>query len=245
MKVAKILSLAALVSGCASAADAQVYSENLVGYINQSFDTGDNYFANQLDNGSDTLSTIFNSGVVPEGSTFTEWNPTTQQFLPASTYDTVNGWSINYSLTCGQGGLLDTPASFVNTFTGSVWLGFQPASGTFTPPLVTGTGLQFLSSYVPVDDAGFYDVVGRDPVNGESVTTLDAATQTYATTTFENGVWDHGAPELGVGEAAFYDLDVVPHAVFAPEPSAANLVATAAAMVLALSGLRRLAKRRA
>lgn len=238
MKIAKILSLTALVGGCVSAAYAQVYSQNIVGYINLPFCGGTNYFANQLDNGyGNTLDTIFNTGVVPEGATFTEWNPATQQFFPTSTYDTVNGWSINYTLTFGQGGWLDTSTLFTNTFTGSVWSGYDATTESFTPPLVTGTGLQFLSCYVPVGDATFYDVVGRDPLNGDSVTLLDAATQAYTTTTFDNGAWNNGAPSLNVGESAFFNLVPV------PEPSATALAASGAAMVLALAGFRRLAKR--
>jgi hypothetical protein len=206
MKIIRILSLAVICS-CVSAADGQaVYSGNIVGYINQPFYTGTNYIANQLANGDDSLNTIFQPGVVPEGATFTEWNPVTQAFLPASTYDTVTGWSLNYTLTYGQGGVFDSPSPFINTFTGSVWPGFDPIHNTFTPPLVTGSGLMMLSCYVPVADATFYDVVGRDPLNGDSVTLLDAATQMYSTTTFTGGSWNNGAPLLDVGESAFFNL---------------------------------------
>jgi hypothetical protein len=241
MKAAKILSLTALVAGCASAAYSQVYSQNIVGYINQSFYAGDNYFANQLSTGDNSLDTIF-TGAVPQGATFTEWDPTAQQFLPISTF-TGTSWSINYSLTYGQGGLLDTPSGFVNTFTGGVWSGFSATTQSFTPPLVTGTGSQLLSCYVPIT-ATFYDVIGRGPANGESVTTLAAATQTYTTTTFSNGVWDNGAPELGVGEAAFFNLDVATPAnlLSIPEPSVTSLAAVGAVTLLAFSTLRRLAK---
>jgi hypothetical protein len=67
-----------------------------------------------------------------------------------------------------------------------------------------------LSCYIPIPDATFYDVVGRDPVDGDSVTLLDAATQTYTTTTFEDGSWNNGDPSLDVGESAFFNLEAVP-----------------------------------
>ena len=210
MKIAKILSVACVIGGCAAVAECQtVYSGNIVGYINQTLSAGDNYIANQLSNSNNTLNAIFQSGVVPEGATFTEWNPATQQLLPTSTYDTANGWSIDYTLTYGQGGLLDAPSTFINTFTGSVWPGFDGINNTFTPPLVTASGSLFLSCYIPISDATFYDVVGRNPQNGESVTMLDAATQIYTTTTFENGVWNNGNPSLNIGEAAFFDLEAI------------------------------------
>jgi hypothetical protein len=219
MKIAKILSLACVIGSCAAVADCQtVYSGNIVGYINQTLYAGDNYIANQLSYSNNTLDAIFQPGVVPEGATYQQWDPGAHEFLPTSTYDTVTGWSINYTLTYGEGGLLDAPSTFINTFIGSVWPGFNGITDTFTPPLVTASGSLFLSCVIPISDATFYDVVGRDPQNGESVTMLDAATQTYTTTTFENGVWYNGNPSLNIGEAVFFDLEPV------PEPSGYSLM---------------------
>jgi hypothetical protein len=154
---------------------------------------------------------------VPQGATFTEWDPAAQHYLPVSVYDNTTGWSINYALTFGEGGLLNTPATFTNVFLGEIWPGFDP-NGPFVPPLVTGQGSFLLSCYIPIDNATFYDVVGRDPQNGESVTLLNASSQIQATTTFQNGVWDNGAPLLNIGEAAFFNL------VSVPEPAAGCLV---------------------
>ncbi|HEV2454197.1 MAG TPA: hypothetical protein VGY98_08050 [Verrucomicrobiae bacterium] len=107
-------------------------------------------------------------------------NPATGRFLPNSTYDTANGWSINYALTYGEGGMLITPAIFTNTFVGNVLAGdpgVNPPSQPFIPALVTGNGLMFLSCTDPIGNATFYDVVGRNPQNGESVTMLDPGTR--------------------------------------------------------------------
>jgi hypothetical protein len=230
MKIAKILALSAFAGMVTSAHSQTVYSQNIVGYINQMLYAGNNYIANQLSTSNNTLNAIFQAGVVPEGATFTEWNPTTDQFLPTSVYDATTGWSINYSLTYGQGGLLDTPSTFQNTFTGSVWPGFEP-NQPFVPPQV-GSGSLFLSCVIPIGDATFYDVVGRDPMNGESVMMLDAATQTYTTTTFEDGVWSNGAPSLDVGEAAFFNLE--PVLVPVPEPATYGLLGVGLVMLVAV-----------
>lgn len=229
MKIAKILALPVFVGMVTSAHCQTIYSQNIVGYINQTLYAGNNYMANQLDNSSDTLSSIFQAGVIPAGTTFTEWDSSANQFLPTSVYDTTTGWSINYSLTYGQGGLLDTPTTFVNTFTGSVWPGFQGPNEPFVPPPV-GSGSLFLSCVIPIGDATFYDVVGRNPLNSESVTILDAATQTYTTTTFEDGVWSNGAPTLDVGEAAFFNLEPVLMPI--PEPATYGLMGVGFAMLL-------------
>ena len=207
-------------------AQAQVFSHNIVGYINQEFYAGKNLMANQLAAGDNTLNTIFQPGV-PEGATFTEWDAATQQYLPASVYDTVTGWSINYELDYGQGGLFTTPSSFVNTFVGSVWPGFSGAS-PFVPPLVTGSGALLLSCVIPIGNATFYDVVGRSPQDGESVTILDGPSQISTTTTFDDGAWNNGAPLLAVGQAAFFNLenlDLNPGSVSVPEPTVNGLAA--------------------
>jgi hypothetical protein len=225
IQLAKIFALPVIAGMVASTASGQIYSQNIVGYINQTLDLGTNYIANQLDNGEgNTLDTLLplsgSSTVVPEGTMFTELNPATGKFLPFSTYDTVNGWSINYALTYGEGAMLITPTSFENTFVGNVLLGdpgIDPSGQTFTPRLVTGTGLMFLSCVDPIGNATFYDVVGRNPQNGEWVTLLNPGTQVYTTTTFENGTWSDGNPELNIGESALYYLEPV------PEPSVACL----------------------
>jgi hypothetical protein len=231
MKLGKILALPFVLGATISAAHAQVYSQNIVGYINQSFSVGDNFIANQLSDSNNTLNAIFSPGSVPEGATFTEWDPTTQQYLPDSAYDTVNGWSINYALTYGQGGLLDSPAAFENTFVGDVWPGFNPPNNPFVPPLVTNVGSLLLSCVIPITNADFYDVVGRDPQNGESVTLLDAETQTYTTTTFEDGAWNNGDPTLDIGESAMFDLEPDVNAV--PEPATYTMLVTGMAMLIA------------
>ena len=195
--------LMSLVIFC-GAVRAQVYSQNVVGYYNLALLPGNNLIANQLGTGNDTLSNLFNSPI-PEGTTFTKWEATLAQFLPLSTYDTNSGWSINYGLTYSEGGELNAPLGFTNTFIGTVWPGFT-FNGPYIPPLVTGTGLQLLSCDLPIGDATFFDIVGRDPNSSESVTTFDALSQTPTTTTFENGVWSNGDPALAVGQAAFFNL---------------------------------------
>jgi len=217
MKMLNLTGLALLLSICLPA-HAQVWSGNVVGYINLDLYSGNNLVANQLASSDDTLNTIFQSGV-PEGSTFTEWNPSTQQYLPASVYDTTSGWSINYSWGYGQGGLFNTPTTFIYTFVGTVWPGFQ-INSPFVPPLVANNGAQLLACVLPIQ-ATYYDVMGRDPQNGDSVTTLDGPSQTSTTTTYDNGAWSDGAPLLNVGQAAVfdssynYDPDLIP----APEPA--------------------------
>ena len=208
---------------------AQVFSQGIVGYINQVLSPGDNLIANQLSNSNNTLDAIFSPNT-PAGTAFTKWDPATLQFLPISTYDTNGGWSINYQLSYGEGGLLHSAVPFTNTFVGSVWSGYS-GQGSYVPPLVTSYGLLLLSCYVPIGPATFYDVVGRAPQNGESVSLLNAAAQYSTVTTFANGTWSNGDPLLNVGQSAFFTLKAV------PEPFSGTLLC---AGLFSLAALRRL-----
>jgi len=221
MKVLPGVQVAMLCCFCL-AAHGQVYSGNIVGYINLELYAGNNLVANQLASSDDTLNTIFQSGV-PEGTTFTEWNASTQQYLPASVYDATTGWSINYSWGYGQGGLLNSPTTFTDTFLGTVWPGYD-FNAPFVPPLVANNGAQLLACVLPIA-ATYYDVMGRDPQNGDSVTTLDGPSQTSITTTFENGTWNNGTPLLTVGQAAIFDdsFNYSADALPAPEPGGLEL----------------------
>ncbi len=206
--------------GLCGRVDAQVYSQNIVGYYNLLIRPGDNFIANQLDNsGGNTLTNLFQSGV-PQGATFTKWDANLVQFLPLSTYDSSSGWSINYDLTFGEGGKLTTSTTFTNVFFGTVGpsLNTSDSGPLFFPPLISGNGLFLLSCVVPINSAGFFDVVGRNPEDGDYVKIWDSISQTENTTTFGGGLWDHGAPSLSVGQSAFFGLGgMSPSPV--PEPS--------------------------
>jgi hypothetical protein len=67
---------------------------------------------------------------------------------------------------------------------------------------------------------------------------LDSETQTYHTTTFQNGVWNNGDPVLHVGESAFFSL--VDPSLPVPEPRAVTLLAGS---ILAF-GIQRFSTRR-
>jgi hypothetical protein len=236
-KVFLALGLAACF-GWSGNVQAQVYSGNIVGYINTRFYTGDNLIANQLLSGNDTLTNLFQYQV-PDGSTFTKWDASQNQYLPASTYHTDSGWDINYSLTLGEGGLFHAAAAFTNTFVGSVWPGLKQnfTLPDFGQPAINSSGLYLLSCLIPVGGTNmFYAVVGRDPHNGDSVTTLDPLTQLYSTTTFLNDTWDHGTPGLIVGQSAFFNL--VDTIAPAPEPSTLAIIGLGTTAML-LAGRRR------
>lgn len=208
---------------------------SLAGYINSVFYTGSNLVANQLLSGDDTLTNLF-TYQIPNGATFTKWNPASNQYSPVSTYHSGIGWNINYSLTLGEGGLFYTPQPFTNTFVGIVWPGFNADTFDlpyFGQPVLTNSGVFLLSCLIPISHADFQMVVGRDPQNGESVTILNALSQISTTTMFANGVWNNGTPTLGIGQSAFFNLEST------PEPGVLSLTGAGAFLIAALCPKRK------
>jgi hypothetical protein len=210
---------------------AQVFSQNIVGYASLSMYPGNNFVANQFGNTNNTLNFVFQAPT-PEGATFTKWDSASAQYLPLSTYHANSGWTINYDLTYGEGGLLHSPSLFTNTYAGDVWPGFND-SASFVPPLVSSNGVLLLSCYIPISPATFHDVVGREPRNGEAVTILNAMSQVSTTTTFANGFWNNGVPTLDIGQSAFYTLMPV------PEPEVIGLFGVGAVLLAAGRRMRK------
>jgi PEP-CTERM motif len=207
MKSLKLLvTISILCLNVTGSASAQPYSLNVVGYVNMPYSTADHLIGNPLYSTDNTISNLFQYNI-PDGSTLTKWD--------RSIYHSDSGWSINYDLSPSEGALFHPTAAFTNTFTGEVpWSGDSPV---IQPPTL-GSGMFLLSCTIPFSAATFYQVVGRDPVEGESVTRLDSFSMTYYTTIYRSGEWDNGEPTLNIGEAGFFALG--PNAItLVPEPA--------------------------
>src|SRR5262245_4876139 len=90
-----------------SAALALSCSANIVGYYNLQIYPGDNLIANQLYGTNNSLNSILSTA--PVGTVFTKWDSAANQYKPISTFN-GSTWSINYSLTDGEGGIVRSPS---------------------------------------------------------------------------------------------------------------------------------------
>jgi hypothetical protein len=183
---ALLLSAALVAAGVATsmAQTSNVYSLNIVGYINVPFQKGYNLLASQLDvDGVDNISTVLSNGV-PDGAQY--FTLTSTGFDPNSpTYDAGSGaWldnSFNNATNVvkpGQAFLLFSP-----NISGTITLVGQVSSSTNTFPVLAGYG--FYGEMAPA--ATDLVTAGFPSIDGAQFFTLNG--NTYV----QNGTYDVGS----------------------------------------------------
>jgi len=214
MRTKTLLLTAALAAAGAlsSMAQSNVYSLNVVGYVNLSLTNGFQMIANQLDfdgtGTNNTLATVFGTNL-PSLSKVYAYNAGTATFS-AATYSAASAtWigntaAADSSLQPGGGVFLSIPASATAPVT--VTTVGTVLQGTLSTPYIAG--LNIISSKVPI--AGGAGALGLT----NSASTLDAvyqfvpAIQTYGpkhTYVATTGTWIGGEPQIAVGESFWYD----------------------------------------
>lgn len=192
MRTKALLATAAL--GCALTAglNAQVYSENVVGYINLTAKPGFNLLANQLIQQDNTVAALLTG--VPGGTTVYKYDPATGYDINSYDADFEEWEKPDMTLSPGEGFWLWNPSDqdVVITLVGEV------PQGELTVELAEGFNL--VSS--PVPQAG---KVGTDlgmPVGGGDVVYLFSPDSGYFISTYDADFeeWDNGEPEVQVGD---------------------------------------------
>lgn len=193
------LSAAALAAGVLSSmAQANVYSVNVVGYVNKVIPP--NQFvllANPLNDGTNTIDSL--GAALPNKSSAQIWNGT--GFTLASK---ANGtWSTPLSIPPGTGYFVKTPtgASVTNTFVGSVIIGFNQTNSVN----LAGGVFSLVGSPVPI--AGALDDAGPNTLNLGNALPNKSSVQTWNGNGFNlaskaNGTWSTNLP-IGVAEGFF------------------------------------------
>jgi len=120
-----------LVAGAATSMAQNVYSLNVVGYINTAFTNGFNMWANQLDlDGTginNTVTNVFGTNM-PVQTRVYAFNPATQTYFNTATYAGNGNWLSGAAVKPGL-----QPGS-------GVWVQLPTGQGTPTPLTVTFTG---------------------------------------------------------------------------------------------------------
>jgi hypothetical protein len=187
-----LLTAAALAAGVVASMAQNVYSVNVVGYVNKVIAPGFQMIANPLNAGTNTLANVIPNP--PNGANFLRWN--------GSSFDTYTfffgAWdNPDATLAPGEGGFINTDTQFTNTFVGEV---MQGSLSNAIP-----AGFSIVSSQVPqsgnVDDLGLTD----DLANGANL--LKWTGNGYDTYTLFFGSWDPSTPTIDVGESVFINTD--------------------------------------
>lgn len=207
MRTKTLLAAAALAAGLATSAMAQnVYSLNVVGYINLTLTNGFNLVANQLDyDGTGTNNTLYTSiGTnLPNLSRVYTFDPIAVNYnfaaLIGGNWSAGNMAAVVKGVQPGQGVFVQIPAaaSYPQTLT----LVGNVMQGNLNTPV--GSYYQILSSQVP-QSGGISTALNFTGANLDRVYQWLPGTQTYGPfRAFIAGNWSPVEPTLAVGEAAF------------------------------------------
>jgi hypothetical protein len=194
---------AAIAAGLAtSMAQSNVYSVNVVGYVNKVLAGNGKYtaVANPLNNTNNTLSALFGGAGtgLPNGSQVLKWSPGAGNFTIYTKTPFVPGWTgggESATLNPGEGCLIFIPAAsgnYTNTFVGEV------LQGSLTNSLLAG--YQLVGNKVPV--SADVATLGFAPGAGSQLLKWNTGSQNwdvYTKTIFGLG-WSPSVPSLDVAE---------------------------------------------
>jgi hypothetical protein len=204
MRTKTLLAAAVLAAGIAtSMAQSNVYSLNVVGYVNVNLASGYNLVADQLAlNGAgsnNTVHSVFGTSL-PSGSAVYAFSGGAFAAPPAS-YGSKTGWTgntnaVNSALQPGGGVFIQSPSAATVTFVGEV-----PQGAALTTPY--GVGYNIIASQVPQTGLIQTDL-GYTPTSGDAVYRFTSGVGYQPTISYgaKTG-WSPAQPTLNVGEAVF------------------------------------------
>jgi hypothetical protein len=198
MKAKTLLIAAATLAVGAITSQAQVYSQNIVGYINVQLTNSSGYtmICNQLDSdGTGTNNSIYNvvGTNVPVNTTVLAWSGS--GFLQSKWTGvkwTINNQTFTNCMNPGSGFFVNCPAQTNITVVGSVIQG--------TNYLPVKAGYQIVSPLAPVA-GGIQTVNGYSPNVNDTVLVWGGSG--YVQHKWTGSIWTAGQPAYNVGQAFF------------------------------------------
>jgi len=196
---------AILAAGLASSMAQNVYSLNVVGYVNVTVQGGGAYnlIANPLNNtGGNNLTNLF-SGPQAQSSQVLKWDPNTVDFSsPQPSYNTVGGWTANVPLNVGEGFFyVNEGTTFTQTFVGEV------VQGSFSNEVAGNGSYNCLGASVPEGGSFTNAISGFTPTQSDQVLKWDYVAVDFAQPqpSFNSGpgTWTTTALTINPGEGFF------------------------------------------
>lgn len=204
MKTKTLLIAAAALAAGVVTSQAQVYSQNVVGYVNLTTPAVNQFacFANPLDNGTNNLTSLFPSA--PNQTVVEVWNGVSFQ----SAIKAFGSWDTNLVVAPGTGFFIKYPSSagiVTNTFVGTVLNENPSTSGGGTNITSLPTTFVLLGSKFPI--AGNLTASGTNTLNLGPVLANQSVVEVWNGTSFQSaikafGSWDTNL-DLSVGQGFF------------------------------------------
>lgn len=180
-----------------------VYSLNVVGYVNVTVTGGGTYnlLANPLNNtaGND-LNTLF-SGTQTDTSQILTWDPVLVDFSAVQPSYGGGAWSANVQLPVGKGFFyVNQGATFTQTFVGEV------VQGSFTNTISGNGNYNCIGASVPEGGNFTAAITGLTPFDTDQVLKWDSAAVDFSATqpSYGGGVWTPAALTINPAEGFFY-----------------------------------------
>jgi hypothetical protein len=201
MRTKTLVAAAILAAGVASSmAQSNVYSLNVVGYVNRAYLSGFNAAANPLNGTNNSLNTIMKGANVPDNTTVFFWDAVLQDFSPTlPTYNaTSQAWVPNATVDPGTGIFLFAPSPFTNTFVGEV------KQGSTTIPIPAS--FSAIASPVPLGADVSVILAGLPAVDNDTAFKWDPAIQDFGTLSSYNATSGQWVPAVNFepGEGLLY-----------------------------------------
>jgi len=210
MRTKTLLIAAAALAAATISSQAQVYSQNIVGYVNLTITNGYHMYSTPMDaDGTGTNNTVISvlGTNLPAGSQLLTWNGATFEANNFSVpfHGTVPVWdNPNASLNPGAGFFINNPGSTTNrTVVGTALVGTNLNSN-----LTHGGGYYAISSISPVG-GDITTNLDYTPSLNDQVLLWDDAIQTYDIYNYSvpfhqvNPVWSPSVPQIAVGQGFF------------------------------------------
>lgn len=208
MRTKSFLVAAALIAAGALTSQAQsnVYSLNVVGYVNVVVEGGGSYnlLANPLNNtsGGNGLTNLFKAGTGPgDFDQVLTWDVNAFDFAAVQPSYGGGAWDTSVNLPVGKGFFyVNANNTFTNTFVGEV------VQGSYTNFIVGSGSYNAIGSSAPIGGSFTNALAGYVSGDFDQVLAWDVALFDFKATqpAFGGGAWDTTALTLKTGEGFFY-----------------------------------------